>query len=75
MKRIILVSVLVLFSIGPAVAQSPVLDRQPNPATPSTKAAAIETCEAQLRRLAQLNKTLAASYNPEHVYDECVGEQ
>jgi len=51
------------------------MDRQPNPATLSTKAAAIETCEAQLRRLAQLNKTLAASYNPEHVYDECVGEQ
>ena len=37
--------------------------------------AAAEACEAQLWRLAESNKTLAANYNADHVRDLCTGEQ
>jgi anti-sigma factor RsiW len=35
-------------------------------------AAAVQACEAQMRRMAGLNKTLAANYNAERVHDECM---
>jgi hypothetical protein len=33
---------------------------------------AVQACEAEMRRMASLNTTLAANYNGERVYDECV---
>jgi hypothetical protein len=75
MKNMIVAAALVLFSIGPAGAQSLSTDRLPAALTPAAKATAIESCEAQLWRLAELNKTLAANYNAEHVRALCVGEQ
>ena len=69
MKQIILASAVALFSIGSAGAQS--LPSRPLPAN----VGAVATCEAQLQRLAELNKTLAANYNAEHVRDVCVAKQ
>ena len=69
MKPLILASAVALFSIGSAGAQSV-------PSRPLlANVAAVATCEAQLQRLAELNKTLAANYNAEHVRDVCVAKQ
>jgi hypothetical protein len=62
-KRIIVASALALFSIGLAGAGGA--------ATPGLFAA-VQACEAQMHRMAGLNKTLAANYNAERVHDECV---
>ena len=69
MKQIILASAVALFSIGSAGAQS-----LPSRSLPAN-VAAVATCEAQLQRMAELNKTLAANYNAEHVRDVCVAKQ
>jgi hypothetical protein len=75
MKRIILAAAVVLYSIGSAGAQLLPADRLPAAPTAAAKVASAETCEAQLWRLAELNKTLGANYNAEHVRDLCAGEQ
>jgi len=75
MKKIILAGALVLFSIGSAGAQSLPTDRLPAASTVTTQVPAVEACEAQLWRLAELNKTLAANYNAEHVRDLCIGDR
>jgi hypothetical protein len=75
MKNTILAGALVLFTIGSAAAQSLATERLPAASTGAANVAAVETCEAQLRRLAELNKTLAANYNAEHVHDVCLEEQ
>ena len=38
----------------------------------TTMVTAVATCESQMRRLAGLNKGLAANYNAQYVYDDCV---
>ena len=69
-KRIIVASALALFSIGCAgEVASP---RSPGVSTTPGLFAAVQGCEAQMRRMAGLNKTLAANYNAERVHDECV---
>jgi len=75
MKHIILAGGLVLFSIGSAGAQLLATDRLPAAPMAAAKVASAEACEAQLWRLAELNKTLGANYNAEHVRDLCAGEQ
>jgi hypothetical protein len=40
--------------------------------TAPTALTAIQTCESQMRRLAGLNKVLAANYNAAHVHEVCV---
>ena len=79
LKRIIVASALVLFSIGPAGAggaapPGPPLPARQSPGVSTTPGlfAAVQACEAQMRRMAGLNKTLAANYNAERVHDECV---
>jgi hypothetical protein len=74
MNNIILAGALVLFSIGSAEARSLPKDGLPAASTAAAKGAAVEACKAQLRRLAGLNKTLAANYNAEHVRNLCVAE-
>jgi hypothetical protein len=79
LKQIIVVSALALFSIGPAGAGGAATPRPPLPAWQSQSVSttpgffdAVQACEAQMRRMADLNKTLAANYNAERVHDECV---
>jgi hypothetical protein len=36
--------------------------------------AAVETCEAEMRHLAGLNKTIGANYNASHIHEACLGE-
>ena len=71
-KRIIVASALAVLSVGSAGAQS--LETRQSPAVSSAPGnfAAVQNCEAQMRRMAGLNKTLAANYNAERVQDECV---
>jgi hypothetical protein len=71
-KRIILASALALFSISPGCAQSFATRQSPGVSTTPGFFAAVQTCEVQMQRMANLNKTLAANYNPERAYDECV---
>jgi hypothetical protein len=79
LNRILVASALVLFSIGPAVTGEaatphPSFPARQSPGVSTTPGffAAVQACEAQMRRMAGLNKTLAANYNAERVYDECV---
>ena len=72
LKRIIVASALALFSIGPAGAQSFATRQSPGVSTTPGLFAAVQACEAQMRRMAGLNKTLAANCNAERVHDECV---
>ena len=70
-KRIIVASALAVLSVGSAGAQS--LETRQSPAVFSTAGnSAVQNCEMQMRRMAGLNKTLAANYNAERVQDECV---
>jgi hypothetical protein len=75
MKHVILAGALVLFSIASAAAQTLPTNWLPAASTTTAKVAAAEACEAQLWRLAESNKTLAANYNADHVRDLCAGEQ
>jgi hypothetical protein len=75
MKKLMLVSAVVLASIGSAAAQSLSPDRLPTASAVAANRAALETCEAQLQRLAGLNKTLAANYDVEHAREVCLAEQ
>jgi hypothetical protein len=70
-KAIILTGGLALLSMGPAVAQGYPTDQPPVASTTQTKLAALGACEAQWRRFAGLNKTIAANYNAAHVEDVC----
>jgi hypothetical protein len=70
-KRIIVAGALALYSIGPAAAGS-LTNQHPVVSTTPANSAAVQACEAQMRRMAGLNKTLAANYNAERVYDDCV---
>ena len=79
LKRILVASALVLFSIGPAgtggaATLYPSVPARQSPGVSTTPGffAAVQACEAQMRRMAGLNKTLAANYNAERVHDECV---
>ena len=71
-KRIIVASALAVLSVGSAGAQS--LETRQSPAVFSGlgNSTAVQNCEMQMRRMAGLNKTLAANYNAERVQDECV---
>ena len=74
-KLIIVASTLALFSIGLAGAgRADTLPARQSPGVSTTPGffAAVQACEAQMRRMASLNKTLAANYNAERVHDECV---
>ena len=62
-KRIFVASALVLFPISLAGAGG---------AAGPGLFARVQACEAQMHRMAGLNKTLAANYNAERVHDECV---
>jgi hypothetical protein len=83
LKRIIVAGALALISSGAAGAGGAATPRPPLPAwqlpgvstTVSTTPGfftAVQACEAEMRRMAGLNTTLAANYNCERVYDECV---
>ena len=79
LKQIIVASALALFSSGPAGAGGaatplPTLPARQSPGVSTAPGffAAVQACEAQKRRMAALNKTLAANYNAERVHDECV---
>jgi hypothetical protein len=71
LKQAMAAGVLALLAAGPAAAQSAMTANQPISASPGTTTV-VEACEAQMRRLAGLNKTLGANYNAEHVHDDCV---
>jgi hypothetical protein len=73
-KWFIVASAFALFSVGPAAAGSSITSRQQTFSTTAAKSAAVKACEAQMRRMAGLNKPLAANYNAEHVYDDCAGQ-
>jgi hypothetical protein len=72
-KQVVAVSAWALISIGPAAAQSTSAVSQP-PAVSTTPATitTVEACEGQMRRLAGLNKGLAANYNAQRVHDDCM---
>ena len=79
LKGIIVASALVLFSIGPAGAGGaatphPLLPARQSPGASTTPKffAAVQACEAQKRRMAGSNKTLAANYDADRVHDQCV---
>jgi hypothetical protein len=79
LKRIIVASALALFSIGPAgpgraAMLLPPLPARQSPGVSTTPGffGAVQACEAQMHRLAESNKTLAANYDAERVRDECV---
>jgi hypothetical protein len=79
LKRIIVAGGLALFSISLAVAGGAATPRLVLPArqSPSVSAApgffaGVEACEAQMHRMAESNKVLAANYNAERVHHECV---
>ena len=79
LKQIIVASALALFSSGPAGAGGaatplPTLPARQSPGVSTTPGffAAVQACEAQKRRMAGLNKMLAANYNAERVHDERV---
>jgi hypothetical protein len=72
---IILASALALLSIGPAAAQSPAMNQSPAVSAEAANLATVEACQAQMRRLAGLNKIFGDNYNPEHVHEFCVGEE
>jgi hypothetical protein len=69
-KRIIMASALALFSIRPAAESLTTSHQQAVSAAPANSAA-VKACEGQMRRMAGLNKTLAANYNAERIYDDC----
>ena len=74
-KRIIVASALALFSIGLAGnGRADTLPARQSPGVSTTPGLfdAVQVCEAQMRRMVGLNKTLAANYNAERVHDECV---
>jgi hypothetical protein len=73
-KRFTVASALALFSVAPAGAGSLTTSRQQTFSTTTANSAAVKACEAQMRRMAGLNKTLAANYNAEHVHDDCAGQ-
>ena len=70
-KRII-VAALALFSIGSAGAQSLTTTQSRAVSTAPANFTAVQACEAQMRRMAGLNKTLAANYNATRVHNACV---
>jgi hypothetical protein len=72
LTRFIVASALALFSVGPAAAGT--TSRQQTFSTTTANSAAVKACEAQMQRMAGLNKTLAANYNAEHAYDDCAGQ-
>jgi hypothetical protein len=79
LRRIIIASALALFSSGLAGTGGATMPRPslPAPQSPGVSTTpglfdAVQACEAQMRRMAGLNKTLAANYNAERVHDECV---
>jgi hypothetical protein len=79
LRRIIIASALALFSSGLAGTGRATMPRPslPAPQSPGVSTTpglfdAVQACEAQMRRMAGLNKTLAANYNAERVHDECV---
>jgi hypothetical protein len=79
LKRIIVASLLTLFSIGPASAGGaatlgsflPVW-QSPGVSTPPGFSDAVQACEAQMHQMAELNKTLGANYSAGRVHDECI---
>jgi hypothetical protein len=73
-KRIIIASALALFSIRPAAAESLTTSHQQAVSAAPANSAAVEACERQMRRMAGLNKALAANYNAERIYDDCEGQ-
>jgi hypothetical protein len=72
-KQSVSAAILALALVGPAHAQSTSAAVQPQ-ATSAAPAmvTAVATCENQMRRLAGLNKGLAANYNAQHVHEDCV---
>jgi hypothetical protein len=72
LKEIILASALAVFSIGPAGAQSFATRQSPGISTTPGAVATVQACEAQMHRMAGLDKGLAANYNAERVHDECM---
>ena len=62
-ERIFVASALALFPICPAGAGGAAAPGLFDP---------VQACEAQMHRMAGLNKTLTANYNAKRVHDECV---
>lgn len=73
LKRVFIAVGFALCAVGPASAQSNTMGvNGPSVAAGPSATAAVATCENQMRRLAGLNKGLAANYNAAHVHDVCV---
>ena len=75
MKSIILAGALALLSIAPAGAGPFANDGLPAASAAVANVAAVDACETQLRRQAELSKVLAASYNAEHAREVCLDGQ
>ncbi len=71
LKHTIAAGVLTLSFAAPALAQSTAATGQPT-ATNPTMLTAVQSCEAQMHRMAGLSKGLGANYNAARVHDDCV---
>ena len=73
LKHTIATTLLTLSLIAPAFAQATANTALPPSATaqPASYDAAIQNCEAQMHRMAGLNKALGANYNAERVHRDC----
>jgi hypothetical protein len=72
LKRMVVAGALALFAIGPVGAQSVAASQSAANLAAPVKFAAVQACEAQMRRLAGLNKTLAVNYNATRVHNDCL---
>jgi hypothetical protein len=70
-KPILVASASAMLSIVPAAAQSWGPDQQPSSSVAPAKLAAVASCEADMRRLAGLSKTIGANYNAAHIDQVC----
>jgi hypothetical protein len=71
-KQSVSAAILALALVGPAHAQSTAAVQPQATSAAPAMVTAVATCENQMRRLAGLNKGLAANYNAQHVHEDCV---
>jgi hypothetical protein len=73
LKQVLIAAGLTICAAGIASAQqSPTSAAAGTVTAAPTTLTAVAACEGQMRRLAGLNKALAANYNAQHTHDSCV---
>jgi hypothetical protein len=72
LERIVAAGLLILLSIGSAGAQTAAPTQSSPDANAPALLAAVQACEAQMQRMAGLNKTFAASYDAGRIRDQCL---